>query len=521
MGLKIRDLFIQIGIEADEDALKRIDKGVDQIKTSANLTAFAIKSLTIAIGGMTLASGLFLKQAGDFEQATVAFETMLGSAEKAKTLLKDVQEFAAKTPFQFVELVELSKRTLAFGFSMKQVIPLLSDLGNIAAGVGRDKLPRLLLALGQVRAAGKLRGQEVRQFTEAGVPLIEQLSKVLMVPQKEIQGLISAGKVSFEDTREALRRLSGPGGRFFNLMIKQSKTLLGALSNTIDILQIFAVEIGTEMLPAAKQILIEFLKFLEVNRKMLKLKIVGFFQSFGKFMLIVFRVTKALFTAVIDLGEAFGGLERILKAVIFAFGLLIGFQTLAAIGNITLGIWNMVKAMRALRVMTMLTNAALAFWPILIGIAVIALAALIEDIVSFFQGKDSITGLLVEEFKNLKPILLDIIGGTIEEMRLMFVRQWESFKNLPFFKFLANAGSGLGNFAAGITGSFNASPGSSPASSAPSTTSTVQVNSPISVSVPDGTPPELIGSSIHSGIADAFGGILRSTQRATEPVVEF
>ena len=67
-----------------------------------------------------------------------------------------------------------------------------------------------------------------------------------------------------------------------DLMIKQSKTLLGALSNTIDILQIFAVEIGTEMLPAAKQILIEFLKFLEVNRKMLKLKIVGFFQNFGK-----------------------------------------------------------------------------------------------------------------------------------------------------------------------------------------------------------------------------------------------
>lgn len=521
MAIKIRDLFIAIGIKADEDAIKRIDKGLDQIKGTAELTATAIKGITVAVGAMTIATGFFLKQAGEFEQAQVAFETMLGSAEKAKDLLSDIQQFAAKTPFQFTELVGLSKRVLAFGFSMEEVIPTLSTLGNIASGVGKDALPRLLLALGQVRAAGRLRGQEVRQFTEAGVPLIEQLSKTLGVAQSEVQGLISAGKVSFEDTRDALNQLAGPGGRFFNLMIRQSKTLLGAVSNTIDILQILATEIGTEMLPAAKEILIEFLKFLEVNRKLIKTKSVAFFKNVGKFLLIVFKVTRALVIAIIDLTEAFGGLENILKSLAILFGVMFGFQMLSAIGNITLGVIGIAKAMKTLRIATLLANAALAVWPIIIGAVIVALALLIEDIVSFFQGKDSVTGMMVDEWKKAWDNLLTRVKTILSDIKQSIIAAGKDILNLPFFRILGDIKTGVGGAFTSVGEIFTGGPSAAPATSPASNTGSVNINSPINVTVPEGTPFELVTSGVQAGINDAFGNMLRQAQRETSPLVEF
>lgn len=206
-------------------------------------SAGAQLSQTFKTGG--LAAGIFLTAltavgkaavdvASDFEQSSISFETMLGSAEAARKTLKQLSDFARTTPFEFPELVEASKRLLAYGITADDLIPTLTNLGNITAGVGRDKLPQLILAFGQVKAATVLTGAELRQFSEAGVPLLDTLAKQAGKSAAEMKDAISDGAVSFDDVNKALQSLSGEGGKFFNLMEKQSKSFGGVMSNISD-----------------------------------------------------------------------------------------------------------------------------------------------------------------------------------------------------------------------------------------------------------------------------------------------
>jgi len=133
-----------------------------------------------------------VKAGADFEQTQVAFATMIGSAEKANALLKEMASFASRTPFQLADLEKATKSLLAYGVAVDDVIPTLTTLGDIAAGVGMDKLPQLILAFGQVKAATKLTGAELRQFTEAGVPLLEALVNQFNKTGKAMGGVSNA-----------------------------------------------------------------------------------------------------------------------------------------------------------------------------------------------------------------------------------------------------------------------------------------------------------------------------------------
>lgn len=170
----------------------------------------------------------------DFEQYRIAFETMLGSADAARSMLQNLSDFAQKTPFTLPQVVEGAKQLLAYGISARDIIPDFNALGNIAAGVGRDKLPELTLAFGQVATKGRLMGQEIRQFTEAGVPLVQQLAKTFNTTTQNITAMSEKGQISFGAVREALYGMSEQGGRFFNLMLSQSKTFGGTMSNVSD-----------------------------------------------------------------------------------------------------------------------------------------------------------------------------------------------------------------------------------------------------------------------------------------------
>ncbi len=101
----------------------------------------------------------------------------------------------------------------------------MNTLGDITAGVGKDKMPQLILAFGQVRAAGKLTGQELRQFTEAGVPLLEELGKTMGKTATQVKEDMENGLApSFEVVETSLANMSKEGGKFHNLMQKQSQT---------------------------------------------------------------------------------------------------------------------------------------------------------------------------------------------------------------------------------------------------------------------------------------------------------
>jgi tape measure domain-containing protein len=235
-------------------ALKSVEGGLDGAKSASTKLAMA---LGIGAGGLGASLGILGKQmfesAGNFEQSKIAFTTMLGSAEKADKLLKEMTDFAKKTPFELRGLEDQTKKLLAYGFEADNVLTATKMLGDISAGVGMDKLPQLTLAFGQVKAATRLTGAELRQFSEAGVPLLENLAKQSGKTAGEMLKMISKGEVSFEQVQSALSSLTEEGGKFYNMMEKQSGSLNGMISNLRDAWDLFLRNEGAKLLDWGKQ----------------------------------------------------------------------------------------------------------------------------------------------------------------------------------------------------------------------------------------------------------------------------
>lgn len=249
---------LNIVIKARDEAsntLGSVGGKLDGLMGFASKAATGLLAVGAAAGGLGIAA---ISAASDMEQQTVAFKTMLGSAEKADTFLREMTAFAAKTPFELKGLQDAAKSLLAYGSSQERVLPQLKSLGDIAAGVGMEKLPQLITAFGQVQAATKLTGGELKQFTEAGVPIIDALAQQFGVSAARIREMTSEGLIGFPEVEKALASLSGEGGKFNNLMENQSTTLGGLISTLKDNWNLFLTQQGAQLIEWAK----EFIKWV-------------------------------------------------------------------------------------------------------------------------------------------------------------------------------------------------------------------------------------------------------------------
>lgn len=308
-------------------------------------------ALTVPIVGLGTAAA---KAAADFEQSQVAFTTMLGSAEKASKMLKDITDMAMKTPFQLKDIEVGAKQLLAYGISADGVLKDLTMLGDIASGVGMDKLPNLIMAFGQVNAATRLTGMELRQFTEAGVPLLEMLSKQLKKPVRDIQDMVSAGEVGFDDVRKALASLTGEGGKFFNLMEKQSKTTAGQISNFKDNVDKLLRTLGQELLPVINKV-VSFLndllaKFQQLSPETRQWIVIigGILAAAGPIILVLGAIINSvgLIIGVIQgAGAAFAALGAALGIATGPLLLIVAaIAALVAAGYLIWQNWDMIQA---------------------------------------------------------------------------------------------------------------------------------------------------------------------------------
>lgn len=328
------DSTLQIIIKAVDQAtgvFKSVQQSLDKHQRSFADTAAASQKFALGLGiAATAAGGLgyaALKAAGDMEQTKIAFETMLGSASKADDFIKQLVSFAKTTPFELKGLNQAAKQLLAYGFAQEEVIPNLKALGDIASGVGMDKLPNLILAYGQVRAATRLTGMELRQFTEAGVPLLGMLAEQMGKPVSAIQEMVTAGEIGFPEVEKALKSLTGEGGRFNDLMAKQATSLGGMVSNLSDAWNMFLAGEGAKLLDWAK-------KFVQVAQFIITdvlpqwinaiAAIIDFFQQHQIAIHVVAgAIVGALVPAIYAAAVAFGALMLTLAPFIIG-GAIIG-----------------------------------------------------------------------------------------------------------------------------------------------------------------------------------------------------
>lgn len=207
----------------------------------------------------------------EFELQRVALGGIIQDTEQANLLFRQIKAAAIESPFQIKDLVSYTKQLSAYRIETENLFEVTQRLADVSAGLGVD-MSRLILAYGQVRAASVLRGQELRQFTEAGVPLVELLAEKFhelngrMVSTAEVFELISKRAVPFEMISEIFDDMTDKGGIFYKMQEKQAETLAGQWANLKDAVSIMYDEMGnTSAVHSAMESLISNAKSLMQN----------------------------------------------------------------------------------------------------------------------------------------------------------------------------------------------------------------------------------------------------------------
>lgn len=246
------------------------------ISAAFNKIGISMKALTSATIIGAVITGLYsigkaaVKASADMEQNITAFEVMLGSSKKAKEMLTDIQQFAAKTPYQMTGLTEAAKLMMNFGVESDKVMQNLQMLGDVAGG-NEQKLHSLTLAFSQMSAAGRLMGQDLLQMVNAGFNPLQEISRKTGESMASLKKKMEDGKISTDMVRDAFKSATGEGGRFYGMMDKQSRTLSGLWSTMKDNISIALISIGDKMAPALKNAMGAISQFMGSGGALVKL----------------------------------------------------------------------------------------------------------------------------------------------------------------------------------------------------------------------------------------------------------
>ncbi len=210
------------------------------------LTRFGPLAAGMAAVGAAAAG---ISGAVNFEQAEIAFGVLFKSVDTAKTVIGDLSKFAAETPFELPELTQAARSLAAFGISAKNVVPELRMIGDISAGIGAP-ITEIATLYGKAKVQGRLFAKDINELTGRGIPVIGALAKQFGVSEKEIGGLVTAGKVGFPEIQKAFQSMTGAGGQFEKLMEKQSQSLGGIWSTLKDNVGLTLTEIAGTLLQA-------------------------------------------------------------------------------------------------------------------------------------------------------------------------------------------------------------------------------------------------------------------------------
>ena len=221
----IEELFTKLGFQVDP-------KGIDKAKSS-------LSGLKKWIGGLALGAGLVslaktgIEAAMTMEGLTAQFTVMTGSAEKAKGVISETADFAAKTPFDKLGLSNAAKTLMAFGMEADKVVPTLKMLGDVA-GSDQNKLNSLALVFGQIQSAGRLTGGDLLQLINQGFNPLNTLAKISGKSMAELKDAMSEGRISADMVTLASQAATSEGGLFFGNLEAQSQTLQGRISTLKD-----------------------------------------------------------------------------------------------------------------------------------------------------------------------------------------------------------------------------------------------------------------------------------------------
>lgn len=225
--------------------VRKLTREYKEFASGTNNADEIVKSLTDSlkrtvaeIGGLVAIKKFgsdVIEATGKMQQLQVALSTILQDKSKADTLLAEISQFAVTTPFSIDDVATGAKQLLAYGSTADKVVGELSMLGDIASGL-QIPLGQLIYLYGTLRTQGRAMTVDIRQFAGRGIPIFEELAKVLGVSKDQVGELVKEGKVGFKEVEQAFKNMTSEGGKFANLMENSAGTWPQRLSNIEDTL---------------------------------------------------------------------------------------------------------------------------------------------------------------------------------------------------------------------------------------------------------------------------------------------
>ena len=239
-------------ISTHQREVKGAVEGTNTALTGTESLMSSIAKLTgvaFGVAGIRRFAQELINTTGAFEVQKMALTSMLQDAGKADEIFNNLRKNALESPYTFQDLAKYAKQLTAFNIPVDELVETEKRLADVSAGLGVD-MGRIILAYGQVKAAGVLKGTELRQFTEAGVPLLEQLAQQIQeteghaISLSEVFTRISKKQIPFEMVEEAFRRMTSEGGKFYNMQSVLVETLQGKIGKLRDVWQQALYDLG-------------------------------------------------------------------------------------------------------------------------------------------------------------------------------------------------------------------------------------------------------------------------------------
>lgn len=387
---------IASGAQQAENEIKDVSQSTAKLE---NQFKTLIKAVASGYTGKKLID-YFIGSNMKMEQYITSFTTMLGSAEKAKALMDDINEMAAKTPFETTDLTKAAQMLMNYGVAEDEVINKMTQLGDLSGGVA-EKLDRISLAYGQMLAKGKVTGEELRQMTEAGVTLLQPLADELGVTTAELQKMVSAGKVGIPELNAAIEKITSEGGKFSGMMENQAQTMSGMLSTLKDEFTQFGREAGEKAFGEVKGALQEVMATIEQA------------SSDGTLDEMAEELGNALNVLVTSLMNVAKFLWEYRDAVAAGAAAMVTFNALMKISNLVRDLSMSYKvltgSLEAVTAAQTATNVAMAANPV--GLVISAVGALIAILGTLAATADSAhdkTMAAISEYENIKTEVEDL-----------------------------------------------------------------------------------------------------------------
>jgi len=399
---KLNDLIVTIGaVTRDFDKalgssmakMRNFGKNTKQIGSSMT------RSLTMPIAALGAAA---IKSAADLEAMEVSFISLTGGAKQASDMMRNLNDFTAKTPFQIEEVAKSARQLIASGSGIDEVNQQLQFLGDIAATSGQP-IDEIAAIFAKVNAKGKVELENLNQLAERGIPIFTALSEATGLPADKL----GAGAVSVEQFNEVLKSFAAEGGFAAGAMERLSQTASGKFSTALDNLKLAGASLAESLMPVVKNILDGFTGLMQTMTRLT--------PETKKFMLVAAGIAAALGPLLMVLPSIISGFMMLMSPITLIVAAIAGLGyaivtfadeiavPVTAVINFFIGLWNTVTDI----------------WSFMKG----AFKGTIAGVMSFFAF--AVDGV-VQAFSDLSNIITAVMSGDFDQIPVLI---GEAFTN--------------------------------------------------------------------------------------------